>query len=1236
MGSLAPRSRTHAFGKAFALDTLRSWKGAWKQFLSIAVIALLGVAVLTGIYAGCRDCLLAANRYYQQQGLHDLQVLSTLGLTDDDVAALEKVDGVKTVQATRSESVTFAVDGSTKSATLQELGDKGLDEPYVDEGTMPTKAGQVAVTQKFADDTGLTIGDTFTVTPDSSSDSSSDSSDDSSGISTDESSGISFPTTLTITAIVTPPDDLTNSSGYMAKSSFRSTATSDYTFYVPDDGVSGDVYTAISIAVENADMYSTFDDNYDDLVETVANRIENTVENERQQARRQQIVDDATKKLDDAKADAEQQFADAQKQIDDNQTTLDDKKQELADSKQEVEENAATVADGEQQLADGQSQLDSAKQQVADGKTQLADAQAQWESGNEQLTSARSQLDSGMKQVEDGIAQAQSGLDQLDSAISTVKATQSLVAQAQGMLPSNGSGDSDGSDDGETSGTDGSFDDATWARIAPLLQQLGISTSPTPSVSSVRTQLAAMSSQLASQLSSLQSQRATTASTLGDLQSKLADLQAQDKTLKEKEAESASAKQQLDEQSAKLAASEQQIADEQATLDEKSAELASAKQQLEDARQQIADGETELEDAQKQITEAQDELDSKRQEAEDEFAKQQQTIDDIGTATWYVQDRSSLSGFSSLKSDITSIESLGNAFPVVFLIVAVMMSLTTMARLVEEDRGVIGTYLGLGYSGRTLSARYLLFALLACLIGGALGLVAGFVGIPAFLIVVIKGLYVIPDITLQYDWVYGTLGILLFVVGVGIAAAVASMNEVRQMPATLMRPKAPKAGARILLERIRPLWKRLNFLNKVTCRNIFRFKSRLIMTVGGVAGCTALIVCGLAINDTVAALGTSQYLGVDQYSMMVVSSDDDAATTRKTIVSDGKTTEILDARIVSATISSAASHSETVQLTVVPEDELATLNDMIDLKAVDTTSFVDKVESLLSGHGWPKTTVDVGSTVQLGDTGVIVSQSAGQSLGIAAGSTVSLRAEGGSPANADVAAVTRSLIGSDVFISENYYESLFGSSSTSSSSNDSSGSSASADGTTDESSGSSALTWNAIYAKLAGSDDENTAYVNQLKEEASVMTAVSTAQEAEDFKFDLMGAVVALIVCLAGGLALVVLFTLAQTNVSERTREMATLKVLGFYDREVHHYVNREMMELTIAGIVIGLPIGRFIAGLLTSVLNMPGMYFEVRVDWTSYVIAAVATLVFALIVQLFVNPVLDRIDPVSSLKSVE
>lgn len=987
---------------AFVKDMVRMWLHAWKRFVSIALISLLGVAVLTGIYAGCRDAFLATDRFFDTQGLHDIQVLSTAGLTDDDIAALRKISGVAKVQGERSQTVTVDLNGK-KTVTMQEIGTNGIDQPYLQSGRMPEKSGEIAVTRKFIKDSGYKKGDHITVTPqDSASSSVSDSaeSDTQDGKSaaqvTDsgesDNQAPSFPAELTIVGVVLDPQDLTNPDGYSGTNAFRSSATSDYTFFAPSDGVTGSMYTAVTILVKGAADKDSFSDVYDDTVSEVADRIDGTVRTNRQKARHQELLDAGTKQIDEAKAQTDKQFAAAQQQIDSNRSQL-----------------------------------------------------------NQQI---------------DQIVNMQAG------------------AAA------------------------GSLDETT----RETLRETVIAASP---------------------------------------------------------------------------------------------QLAEAKAQLDQAQSQL--------DQQKKDTERT--LQSKQNELEDS----------IPQVRWYVQDRSQIGGFSSLKSDLESIQSLGNAFPIVFLLVAVMMSLTAMARMVEEDRGLIGTYTGLGYGRLAVASRYLLFALFACLIGGGLGLIAGFLGIPAFLLVVLRGLYVMPDVRLEYDWLYGTAGVALFVIGVLAAAVYACAQEMRQKPASLMRPKAPRAGSRILLERIKPLWNRMSFLGKVTARNIFRFKSRLIMTVGGVAGCTALIVCGLAINDTVAALGAKQYQDVYQYDLMVVANDDDADAMRQKVASDGRVTSSMDVRVESGDLT-GDSGSESIQLVAVPDSERSEFGKMVTLQPV-RSSWVD----------------GAADTVSLGDDGVIVSQSAASAMGVKAGGMVTLTNGDDMQAEAHVSAVIRSVIGSDVYVSETYYRQLFdtaasGTSSASSASD--SGESDNQNGESGTSNGASSngqqLVWNAMYAKLKGSGESQAAYAEKLEDDDAVMKAVSCAHMAESFKFDLMGAVVALIVALAGGLALVVLFTLANTNVSEREREMATLKVLGFFDKEVHHYVNREMMVLTMMGVVLGLPLGRFVGGLLTAALNMPALYFEVECTPLSYVIAAGATMAFALLVQLFVNPVLDRIDPISSLKSVE
>lgn len=1161
----SPRGRSRrphggAIALAYGKDTLRSWLRSWKRFLSIAVICLLGVSVLTGIYAGCRDMFMAADRFYDEQGLHDIQVLSTYGLTDDDVMALRRIDGVDVVQPDRTQSATTDVGGTDKSVTMTEIGVEGLDLPHLQKGRMPTKAGEVAVTEKYLIDSGHSIGDTITITPADTTDafgvdlSESGDSDgnaiqtgaeanesgdsDANGERADDETSPQFPTELTITAQVLDPKDLTNPTGYVT-SALRSPTTADYVFFAPSNGVTGNVYTAISLTVEGADEQDTFGDDYDRIVDEVIDRIEHTVQDDRQQARRQSIVNEAQRQLDGAKADVYAQLDDGQRQIDDQRATLDENRQTLADTRSQLESAQIEIADGETQIA-------SARSQIAAGRLQITQ-------GRQQINEARTQLNAGKQQLADGRAQLDAARQELDNAEQMLQ----LAQQVRDMLNSVPT-----------------VDETTWTQIAALLAQLGIDVDPDmPPGDGIQT----VKDQLDATISDIQTQYDE-----GSRQYK-----ANNATLTQKEQEAAAGEAELNAQASTLEANATALEQQAAQLETQAVTLAANKQQVEDGLKQVEEGEAQLADGEQQLEAAQAELDEQRAKADEEFAKQQQTIDDIADARWYVQDRSSVGGYSSLDSDVSSIETLGFAFPVVFLLVAVLMSLTSMTRMVEEERGLIGTYTGLGYGSLTIASRYLLFAALACLIGGGIGLLVGFLGIPAFLLTVLENMYVIPGIVLEYDWLYGSLGIALFVVAVLTATGAACLGELRQTPAQLMRPKAPKAGSRVLLERIKPVWRRLSFLNKVTVRNIFRFKSRLIMTVGGVAGCTALIVCGFAINDSVDTLGPKQYEDLYRYDLLVAANDDNADAMADLLTGDADVTDTMRVRLESGEIATDEG-SATIQLMVIPDGGGDDLAGMVDLQDVE--------------HGRRELTLE--------DDAVIVSKSAANALGVKSGDTVSLTDGNMRHGEVTVTAVNRSVIGSDVYIGESAYRQAF-----------------------DD---DAPMTWNAVYAHYEGSGDEQVEYAEELQDDPVVLTAISCEDMRRSFRFELMAAVVALIIGLAGGLALVVLFTLANTNVSERVREMATLKVLGFTDREVHTYVNKEMMILTGVGIVAGLPLGRFIGGLLTAALNMPSIYFEVEVHWWSYLIAAVITLVFALLVQLITNPVLDRIDPVSSLKSVE
>ena len=428
---------------------------------------------------------------------------------------------------------------------------------------------------------------------------------------------------------------------------------------------------------------------------------------------------------------------------------------------------------------------------------------------------------------------------------------------------------------------------------------------------------------------------------------------------------------------------------------------------------------------------------------------------------------------------------------------------------------------------------------------------------------IFQTLYLIPNYSLQFDAWYGIGGIALFTGGILVAVWIAVHEELKHMPAVLMRPKAPRTGARVLLERIRPLWRNLTFLNKVTARNLFRYKKRMLMTVFGIMGCSALVLCAMAINDSVSALIPRQYEHIYRYDLMVMT---DEAHVYQSLSKNDEVSECMALLVDNATIKSSGNKEERVQL-------------MVFSKQADVASYL----SLEDLNGDPV-------TLEEGD--VYVTQNASQVLDFSVKDTIRVQNSDLKEERVKVTGIVQNYLGNTIYMSENTYEKLFGS-----------------------------YEDNAVLANYKGkvSELQKDRYMQKLETSFSLITSV-----------------VYLILAMAAALAFVVLFTLSTTNISERVRELATIKVLGFYDKEVHSYVNKETLLLTFLGILIGLPAGTILAQSLTYVLNMPSIHFAVTIRPISYLYTVLLSFGFAVVVNLITNRVLNHIDMVESLKSME
>lgn len=852
-----------------------------------------------------------------------------------------------------------------------------------------------------------------------------------------------------------------------------------------------DTFTTIYIKAANADGISSYSDQYTSLINTVVDNLE-TLRTEREQARTDEIKQDAQATIDEQEAEAQDGFAEAESQL----------------------------ADAQAQIDDGWEELIASKSQLAEGRQQLADGEAELEAQAQQLKEGRAQIEEGLNQVTEGRTQIESGIQQINAACDA------QIEDAQAALDQ------------------GLIDENTYRAMLQVIEQ-----------------------ERANQLAP------------------------------------------LDEQLKTLETTEQQLSTQLSQITEGETALASARQQLEASRQEITSGEQQITAGEKELQAGQTELDTQRQEYEktkadalQQIADARAEVDDIEAAQWYIQTRDSNAGYTSVESDASSIEAIGLVFPVVFIIVAVLIALTTITRMVEEERSLIGTYKSLGYSRHTILMKYLMYALGASLIGGILGGVCGFIVFPTFLFsVVFEAMYQIPEYLYSFDALYGIGSVLFFIIGIAGAAILACRSELKQTPAALMRPKAPKAGSRIFLERITPLWNRMSFLNKVTARNIFRYKKRFLMTIFGIMGCMALLICGFAIRDSVHALSVMQYNDINRYDVLAVVNQEDFDASLQTLEEDTRISSVQPLSVDSVTVSSPASPNsetdtssaggttseakESLQLFIVPDG--ASLSDFINTR----------------------TSADI--PCELSDEGMLLTRNAAELLGISEGGSAHVETSTLKQADVPVQYVIDNYLGNAAYLTESTYEKYFGTS---------------ADP-------------NGFFINLVSDDAaEQEAFANELTDNETFMTVTSTQKMSEEFSqsFSLINTVVYVIIVLAAALAFVVLFTLSTTNISERIRELATIKVLGFRKREVNHYVNKETILLTALGMICGIPLGYAFSQSLTYVLKMPSIYFAVTIEPLSYVYACALTLFFAWLVALLSNRALAKIDMIEALKSVE
>ncbi|MCD8145031.1 MAG: ABC transporter permease [Oscillospiraceae bacterium] len=1183
--------------KALHKDLLREIKNTRARFLSIFLLVALAVAFLAGLRTTEPDMTKSADDYLDSTNLMDVRLLSTLGLTEDDLEAASSLEGVASAQADWEVDALVTSDDVTLVVKTISLPENDINQPYLLEGRMPEAEDECIVEESLLESLGKGIGDTLTF-------------DTGDGDYADALAR----TTYTVVGTCNSPLYISTQRGTSTLGSGSISAI----VYLPREAYTLDYYTTIYLTLEGALELNAYSDSYTELVEAFTDSIEDFAD-QRAELRTEEIRAEAQEELDEAQADYDEAKAEAEQE-------LDDAAQELADARTELDDGWTEYNDGLETLdtetADAQTQIDDAKAELADAYTTLTESETEYEDGYAQYEDGLSQYNAGLAEYRAGLAEYESGYAQYEDGLAEYEAGyaqyqaglaeyESGYAQYQAGLTEYEAGYAQYQAGLAAYESGYAQWQAAWAAIAAA----GLEDSAEGQA------LLAQKAALDEIKATLDATAATLEQSKAVLDATEAQLAAAKATLDETEAQLAAAKATLDETAATLAAAKAELDTAKATLDSTAATLASSKATLAaarteldegwaeyydgleevaeaeaelesetaDAEQELADALTELSDGETEYADGLAEYEEARLDAEQELADAQQEIDDgqaeiddLEDCTWYVLDRSSNLGFASYESDAENMGNLATMFPLIFFLVAALVCLTTMTRMVEEQRVTIGGLKALGYSRGDIARKYVGYGLIASLGGSIVGLLVGCSLIPWIIITCWKIMYSIPTVKFAFCpviYLFSAGAAVLVIVGTVLSA---TLSALRATPATLMRPKTPKAGKRVLLERVTPLWKRLTFTQKVTVRNLFRYKKRFWMTVIGIGGCTALIVTGFGLRDSINDILGIQYDQLSLYNATAVIEEDDL--------------EELEA--------------------LLDENELVSgyavvHQNSIDFEGSSTISgyymVVDSPESV-EGYMVFRHRLNH-EAVELTDDGLYICEKLSELLDLEVGDTLVL--SGDQRVTATVAGIVENYVYNYVYMTQSYYEALYG----------------------------EAAEHNEVMISYVEDTEETENAVAQELLEAGVIssiTQVSAVRSSLDDSFHTINYAVLVIIISAAALAFVVLFNLSNINITERKRELATLKVLGFNDREMNDYVLRENVILTVLGILLGLLMGKGLHAFLVKTVEIEMVMFGRSAKPVSYLMAALLTALFSVAVNILAGRSLRKIDMVESLKSVE
>lgn len=1259
--------------KAVNKNTIREISKSRNRFLSIFLICAIGVGFFSGVRATCNIMKVTADDYYDEHNLFDLRVLSTFGLTDDDAEAIKEIDGVDGVYTSKyTDLAVHCGEVEYLTRVYSKLPDE-VNKIDIFEGTAPSADDECVVSYNILHK-GINVGDTVTLED----------------VTKAEEFPLKYKEYKVVGIYITPM--------YISKTQRGSTNIGDGAIdafmIVPEEHFTQEVYTEIYVRSDRLHDMRSYSDEYKNLRDEISDKLE-ALGKERSVIRYNEVIgsaqeeidkgerelaeakadgqkelDDAKRELEDAKkkiedgekeladageeiadgevqlADAEKELADAWKEIEDGKKELDENKPVLEDAKKQLEDAKKEIEDGERQLADGKKELDEAKEKIDeakkeldegrkeydDGKKQLDDAQMEVDlargdlySGSAKLSSAqreidknRAELESGREQYESGLKEYQTNLERLEQAEellgraeeevrkleeeygpddsrvalaqSAMQAANEGVAQAKTELD-NGAEQLEEArkqiEDGEAQLEDAQKQvDDGWRELLNGSQQLEAAQQE---IDDGRKKLEEAKAQLDDGERQITDGLAEYAAGLEEY-IKSAELLADGK------AEYVKGMEEYTEGLNKYADGVQKLADGEVQYYEGAATIAEKKLELSDGKQQYEDGLAELEEAKKKyedgLTEYEDgvyRFNREIADAEKKLADAREKISDVGNAEWYVFKRDDNVGYAEYDSNSERINKIAAIFPVFFLLVAGLVCLTTMSRMVEEQRTQVGTLKALGYSNGAIMRHYMTYAVSGAAVGGVIGAIGGCFLFPSVIVYAYSMMYNITEIHYLFTPENMIVSIGSMVLAIAATVFFSCNKALQETPASLMRPKAPKAGKRVLIERIPLLWNHMNFFAKVSGRNLFRYKRRMFMTVVGIAGCTALSLTGFGLKDSISDIVDLQYDDIYKYSGYMAYDDEikpsELRSIYDTLLDYDENTEYTRALIKQYTTEFSGS-SVQVYVTCVENSDLF-------------EQFIDLHERVSR------------EKLTLKD-GAVITEKAAKLLNAEQGDEITVQISDGVNKKIRIAGITEQYTSHYLYLSEDLYKDVFG----------------------------GEPYYNMIYFDNGISRDEDVqnGFTEHMLKNDNVLAVIMNASSLSSIHetLQIMDLVTIVLIVSAAALAFVVLYNLTNVNITERIREIATLKVLGFYDAEVSSYVFRENIILSIMGGVVGLFLGHALCLFVITTAEIDEVMFGRNIHFPSYVWSLLVTVAFSLIVNLIMTRVLKKISMVESLKSVE